>query len=107
MAIGLDHRSQETLAGVEGIELTEAPSVGMIGLFIRTENPALADPRVRQALYYGIDRQGIIDSIINGAGNLLWNPPGLNFEELQQYPVRSGQGPQPARGSRLGSELPR
>jgi peptide/nickel transport system substrate-binding protein len=85
MAIGLDHRSRETLAGVDGIELVEAPSVGMVGLFIRTENPALADPRVRQALYHGIDRQGIIDSIINGAGKLLWNPPGLNFEELEHY----------------------
>lgn len=86
MAIGLDHRSRATLAGVEGIELVEAPSVGMVGLFTRTDNPALSDPRVRQALYYGIDRQGIIDSIIDGAGKLLWNPPGLNFEELEQYP---------------------
>lgn len=86
MAIGLDRRSQETLAGVEGIKLVEAPSVGMVGLFVRTENPALADPRIRQALYYGIDRQGIIESIIKGAGNLLWNPPGLNLEGLEKYP---------------------
>lgn len=94
MAIGLDHRSQETLAGVEGIKLVEAPSVGMVGLFVRTENPALADPRVRQALYHGIDRQGIIDAVIKGAGSLLWNPPGLNFEGLQKYPF----DPEKARG---------
>jgi peptide/nickel transport system substrate-binding protein len=94
MAIGLDRRSQETLAGVEGITLVEAPSVGMVGLFVRTENPALADPRVRQALYHGIDRQGIIDSVIKGAGNLLWNPPGLNFEGLETYPY----DPDKARG---------
>lgn len=94
MAIGLDRRSQETLAGVDGIKLVEAPSVGMVGLFVRTENPALADPRVRQALYYGIDRQGIIDAVLKGAGKLLWNPPGLNLEGLETYPF----DPEKARG---------
>jgi len=86
MAVGLDARSRDTLAGVDGIDLIDGPTVGMVGLFLRTDNPALSDARVRQALYYGIDRRAIIDAILKGAGNVLWNPPGLNFEELNQYP---------------------
>lgn len=86
LALGLDQQYRDTLKSVSGIDLVDATSVGMNGLFVRTDNPALEDPRVRQALYYGIDRQGIIDSVLNGIPKLLWNPPGLNFDSLNQYP---------------------
>ena len=86
MALGLDQQYRDTLKAVSGINLVDATSVGMNALFVRTDNPDLADPRVRQALYYGIDRQGLIDSVLNGIPKLLWNPPGLNFDNLDQYP---------------------
>lgn len=85
LAVGLSQTARGTLEGVEGLSLVDSPSVGMVGLFTRTEAPALADRRVRQAMYFGIDRQGIIDQVLNGKANLLWNPPGLNFPELEQY----------------------
>lgn len=85
LAFGLSQDSRSSLEGVDGLELVDSVSVGMVGLFLRTEAPALIDPRVRQALYFGIDRQGLIDQVLDGKGNLLWNPPGLNFDELEQY----------------------
>ena len=37
-------------------------------LTLDTKNPKFADPLVRQAFVYGIDRQGIIDSLLYGHG---------------------------------------
>ncbi|MGC4153550.1 MAG: ABC transporter substrate-binding protein [Propionicimonas sp.] len=86
LAFGLSQTARGTLEGVEGLSLVDSESVGMVALYTRTEAPALSDRRVRQALYFGIDRQGLIDQVLGGKANLLWNPPGLNFPELEQYP---------------------
>lgn len=85
LAFGLSQDARSSLEGVEGLDLVDSVSVGMVGLFLRTEAEAISDPRVRQALYFGIDRQGLIDQVLNGKGNLLWNPPGLNYDELEKY----------------------
>ncbi|WP_344301546.1 ABC transporter substrate-binding protein [Nocardioides bigeumensis] len=85
MALGLDQSNRANLEGVEGIELVESTSVGMVGLYTRTDAPYLQDKRVRQAMYYAIDRQGLIDNLLDGAAELLWNPPGINYENLNQY----------------------
>lgn len=85
LAVGLSQTARSTLDGVEGLSLVDSASAGSVRLALRTDAPALEDRRVRQALTFGIDRQGLIDQILNGKGNLLWNWPGLNFEGLEQY----------------------
>lgn len=58
-------------------------------LFFDKTNPALKDPRVRQALILAIDRQAIVDTIWNGRTRV---PNGLQFElygpvYLKDYPA--------------------
>ena len=58
-------------------------------LFFDKNNPALKDPRVRQALILAIDRQAIVDTIWNGRTKV---PNGLQFElygpvYLKDYPA--------------------
>ena len=51
-----------------GAEIIEQVGVGGQYLSLDTRNPKLEDPRVRQAIVCGIDRQGIIDSLLYGHG---------------------------------------
>lgn len=85
IAFGLPQENRSLLKGASGLELVDNLSVGMVGLFTRTESPALKDPRVRQALYYGIDRQALIDTVLGGKAERLWNPPGLSLKDLETY----------------------
>ena len=48
----------------------------------------LSDPRVRQAMYYAIDRRSINDQLYGGLNTILWVEAGLNpdYPGLDQYP---------------------
>ena len=85
IAFGMPQENRSTLKNAKGVELTDNLSVGMVGLFTRTEAPALKDKRVRRALYYGIDRQALIDKVLGGKAERLWNPPGLSLDGLETY----------------------
>jgi len=85
LAFGLAQDNRSVLDGDDSLKLVDNLSVGMVGLFTRTESPALSDRRVRQALYYGIDRQGLVDNVLKGKAERLWNPPGLSLEGLNTY----------------------
>lgn len=47
----------------------------------------LSDKRVRQAIYYAIDRRTINDELFGGRNRILWNPPGFrdDIPGLNQY----------------------
>lgn len=85
VAFGLAQDNRSVLEGNAALELVDSLSVGMVGLYVRTDNPALADERVRQALYYAIDRQALVDEVLGGKAEPLWNPPGLSYDDLNQY----------------------
>ncbi len=85
VAFGLGEDTRPLLASVKNLDLVESTSVGMVGLYTRTDAPALTDNRVRQAIYYGIDRQKLIDTVLKGAAKPLWNPPGLSYDDLNHY----------------------
>ncbi len=46
-----------------------------------------SDKRVRQAMYYAIDRRTINDELFGGRNKILWNPPGFkaDYPGLNQY----------------------
>ena len=46
-----------------------------------------SDKRVRQAMYYAIDRRTINDELFGGRNRILWNPPGFdeNIEGLNKF----------------------
>ncbi len=75
----------DQIAGVQG-KLVQG--VGTEYLQFRADNPTVADPRVRQAIYYAVDRRAMLNSVFNGAGNILWVPAGFdpNTPGLNQYP---------------------
>ena len=59
-----------------------------MGYSIKGEQPALADPRVRQALNYAVDVPTIISSVLNGSTSQLTsivNPPNNN-PDLKPFP---------------------
>jgi peptide/nickel transport system substrate-binding protein len=46
----------------------------------------LSDSRVRQAMYYAIDRRTINDQLEGGLNKILWNPPGFKtYDDMNQY----------------------
>jgi peptide/nickel transport system substrate-binding protein len=65
----------EVLKEAEGTDVATVPSSRVIYIGINTlqEGP-LTDPRVRRALNYAVDKQGIIDNILQGNGVRLASP---------------------------------
>lgn len=57
-----------------GLTIAEIPGLGPLRWAPRWESGPLSDIRVRQALYYAIDRQGIIDSLLEGKGTIIDQP---------------------------------
>jgi len=65
---------------------TNVQAVGYIGILDRagTTNPALGDVRVRQAINYALDREGIVEGIYAGVGQpteQIFNPAGEVYDE--------------------------
>ncbi|WP_207205431.1 ABC transporter substrate-binding protein [Microbacterium protaetiae] len=54
--------------GFANIEARVVPDYGAI--WVNNKKPALADTKVRQALYYGLDRQQIVDAKFKGLGQV-------------------------------------
>ncbi|WP_319536744.1 ABC transporter substrate-binding protein [uncultured Vibrio sp.] len=52
----------------DNLELKATPANNVSFIAINTSNPALTDPRVRQALNLAINRQNILDSVYYGTG---------------------------------------
>lgn len=81
----LDRKNVEKMEGVR-VESVESPGFNRIALNMRHDY--LKDKRVRQALVYGMDRQGAIDAALGGNGKVQnsafmtdWAKPA----DLEQY----------------------
>lgn len=57
-----------------GLEVATVPGLGPLRWAARWEDGPLSNPLVRQALYYAIDRQGMIDSLLEGRGTVIDQP---------------------------------
>lgn len=67
---GSDPETLDTLKGLRFANI-DARVISDFGeIFVNNKNPALADKSVRQALYYGLDRQQIIDAKYKGLGQV-------------------------------------
>ena len=56
------------------VKIQTVDYLGFEHLSFNYTNPLFSDPRVRTAMIYGIDRQGIIDSILAGHGTVATGP---------------------------------
>lgn len=73
-----DIPSGEKLAsdGTANMESIESASYSF--MLYNLKHPALKDKAVRQALAHGLDRQSVVDNVLDGKGNLI-NIPGVPF----------------------------
>lgn len=65
--------------GLDGVTVITAPSNGVYQLILDEETPPFDDIHVRKAIAYSIDREGIVQAVLNGKGSpaLAINPPGI------------------------------
>jgi peptide/nickel transport system substrate-binding protein len=78
------------LEGRAGITLSRSPGNRWMALQIRMDKPPLNNPKLRQAMAYAIDRQRIVDIVMNGKADIAEGPtpPGLWWFDpaLKGYP---------------------
>lgn len=70
----IDPPQIDAVEGNENVEIRLAPQVNYYFFAINHSNPKLQDVRVRQALAYAVDRQAIIDNILQGTGEPATGP---------------------------------
>ena len=82
------------LKSCSGITAGESPLLGTISLFTSFKVPALKDEKVRQALNYATDKNGIIRAVLFGHGQAGAQPavPRQLHERELRLPVQLGQG---------------
>jgi peptide/nickel transport system substrate-binding protein len=61
----------ETLKSVPGIHVANKPAAGIFLMAPMFDGEKFHDKRVRQALVYAIDRQGIVDQVLKGYGRVV------------------------------------
>lgn len=63
-----------TVGSFADVTVEGVPGTGFIRMGIDLMDPRFQDKRVRQALHYAIDRQGIVDSVLDGFGTVVTLP---------------------------------
>lgn len=71
----------EALKGVKGIRVFEAPSFSCHYVYLNCQNPYLKDVRVRQAISYAIDYQGIVEYLWKNTAVQMEGPVPIGFAE--------------------------
>lgn len=64
----------DTLKATPTVEVRQAPQVQYYFFAMNHTNPLWKDVRVRQAFSYALDKQGIVDNIVKGAGRVATGP---------------------------------
>jgi peptide/nickel transport system substrate-binding protein len=77
--------------GLDGVTVITAPSNGVYQLILDQETPPFDDLHVRKAIAYAVDREGIVQAVLNGKGApaLAINPPGIWGGVLDEASVNS------------------
>lgn len=79
----------EAVESFDNVEIVEAQGAGFIRMAINHDDPRFQDPRVRQAMLYAIDRQGMIDTVLAGYGdpvNVGYHSEWALPDDLNDYP---------------------
>ena len=91
-----------------------APMPGYTLVYLNQENPNVPffkEKAVRQALLYALDRQKLIDTVLNGQGMVANSPilPGTwaNDPTVKQYAYDPERARQHAQAQAVGAELVR
>lgn len=88
----------ERLSKVQGIKVANMPGAGIWVMAVAVDQPKLADKRVRQAMVYGIDREGIVKQVLKGFGRVVNNhiigPEWAVNPNLNKYPYNPDRAKQ-------------
>ncbi|MCC6945278.1 MAG: ABC transporter substrate-binding protein, partial [Thermomicrobiales bacterium] len=95
----LQHPDLDAARQIEGVSVVSVQGAGRDAINVNHAREYLQDKRVRQAMMYAIDRQGIVDSILQGEGEVVnsdifgpdWMLPieGLNPYEFDPERARA------------------
>jgi peptide/nickel transport system substrate-binding protein len=79
---------------LDGVNVVTAPSNGVYQLILDYKTPPFDDIHVRRAIAYAIDREGIVQGVLNGKGAaaLAINPPGIWGGILEEPAVKEFYG---------------
>lgn len=94
-------RHAKELARFDSVALVEAPSYGTHYVGINTQRKPFDDPRVRQALSYAIDKQGILDSVWGGYGDVTKSPASPSMWSYEKPLFQAAYDKLPAFGQDL------
>lgn len=61
----------ERMSGVDGITVEEIDGPGVMALHPALDTSPLTDPRVRQAMMYAIDREALVEAVLDGHGKVV------------------------------------
>lgn len=87
LALDLDPREKSRLEAIDGLSVGSVPSAGIVRMELKNEAPPFDDVRVRQAVYYSIDRESICNEVLDGLCSLLSVNPGfMKYDGLNPYP---------------------
>ncbi|MEV4669879.1 ABC transporter substrate-binding protein [Microbacterium sp. LWO12-1.2] len=79
----------ETVRQEDVVDVQVGPGIGAMALYSALDNGKLADARVRQAILYAIDRQAIVDNVLNGNGrvpqSMLYTPEWATPDDLIEF----------------------
>lgn len=93
LAFNLAPEDSSELGRMSGVKSKFVTSPGAEFLQFRVDNPRVADPRVRQAFYYAIDRRNMLSKLFSNHGKVLWTLPGFNQNDaaLDKYPYNKAK----------------
>lgn len=79
----------ETVRGMDGVEVESKLSPGFVRIALNLEDERFADPRVRQAMLYAVDRKTLVDKVLAGEGqvqNSVFVASSALPDDLNAYP---------------------
>ena len=88
LALDLNPADAPQVAKAKGVTAKFVNSVAGEFLQFRVDYPQVSDPRVRQAIYYAIDRRAMLKDLFGNHGQIVWTMPGFdqNAAGLNKYP---------------------
>ena len=88
LALRLDLLEFERLSQVADLDLTVRPGLSNTSLNFPIEQPRASDKRLRQAIYYAVDRERIAKAIFWDHAQVLYGaPPAMDgYDGLNRYP---------------------
>ncbi len=88
LALRLNLLEFERLSRIADLDLTVRPGLSNTSLDFPVEQRRVADKRLRQAIYYAVDREGIAKAIFGDRAQVLYGaPPAMDgYDSLNRYP---------------------